>query len=638
MRARAWARGGLVGLVLLGAPATSAGQIDSPLRVRHLTFEGVTAIDESDLRRALETRAWPRFFWGDKDPFDEATFQDDLVRIVEYYGQRGYPEARIADASIQRLDGDRVDLMVVVDEGRPYIVESLELEGFDPLSAAELETLRDRLPLRPGQPLDAVLLEASEQLALFALGNRGYAYAVLDTSNRTGATFRSRRLTLVARPGLLTLFGPIDIVGNTGLGDRLIREDLVYRPGELFRAGLLRESEARLTARALIDAATVEVLPQAGKPGDVFTRIRIEEAEHRQYSLSGGYGSEGQLDLTGDLRHINFFGGGRSAGVSGRWSSLDRGVLIDFVEPRFFDPRYSLRVAGEVQVVDEPTFYTERAGGVLSLTRRFGATWPPDAPRTTASVSYTNSYDEFETSDDFEFGLGDFDDLLELGLNPFTGLGAGRLSALAIDFTRDTTDGSLNPSRGYAANLRFEQAGRWLGGRFTYNEIRADARHFLSLSGRVVLAHRLLIGTIDAPSDSIGLDDFVGPPLYKRYFLGGAESLRGWGRFEIGPRAESGLPLGGLSHLNLQSELRWLLPKGIGAVAFVDAGNAWDQSWRIDLGKLRSAVGVGLRLPTPLGLARIDYGYQLTPIDGLLVEGLPETRHWRLHFRIGQSF
>ncbi|MBU23947.1 MAG: hypothetical protein CL476_12715 [Acidobacteria bacterium] len=638
MRVMALTRGGLIGLVILGIAGPSAGQTDPPLRVRHLTFEGVTSIDESDLRRTLETRAWPRFFWGDKDPFDEATFQDDLVRIVQYYGERGYPEARITDADIRRLDPDRVDLTVVVDEGRPRVVESLELEGFDPLSPAELGALAEQLPLQPGAPLDAALLEASGQRALFALGDRGYAHAVLGSTNRTGATFRDRRITLVAEPGLPTLFGPIDIVGNAGLGDSLIREDLVYRPGELFRASRLLESEARLAARDLIDTATIEVLPQAGEPGDVFTRVRIEEADHRQYSLSGGYGSEGQLDLTGDLRHINFFGGGRSAGVSGRWSSLDRGVLVDFVEPRFLDSRYTLRVAGEIQVVDEPTFYTERAGGVLLLTRRFGATWPPTAPRTTASVSYTNSYDEFETSDDFEFDLGDFDDLLELGLNPFTGLGAGRLSALAFDFTRDTTNGSLNSSRGYAATLRFEQAGRWLGGRFTYNEIRADGRHFLSLSDRVVLANRLLTGTIDAPSDSTVLDDFVGPPLYKRYFLGGAETLRGWGRYEIGPRTESGLPLGGLSHINLQSELRWLLPKGIGAVAFVDAGNAWDQSWRIDLGNLRSAVGVGLRLPTPLGLARIDYGYQLTPIDGLLVEGLPETRHWRVHFRIGQSF
>ena len=636
MRPVGLARGALIGLALLGA-----GQAE-PVRVARLAFEGVRAIDESDLREALDTREWRRLPWTEKRPFDEAAFQADLGRVIEFYAERGYPEARVVDADIRRSsDGRSVELSIVVDEGRPLLIESIDLSGFDPLPARDLDALRDDLPIQVGQPLDRERLSAAGQLALFQLGDHGYAYARVDVDLRTGESLFRRRITLVAEPGLATLFGPIEIVGNTSVDDALIRQDLVYRPGEQFRASLLGESQTRLAARNLIESATVEIVPSDGEPGDVYTRVRIEEAEHRQYSFGGGYGSEGQLDVTGSLQHINFFGGGRTAGIEGRWSSLDRGLLVDFVEPRFLDPRYSLRVAGQGQFVDEPTFRARRAGAAVSLTRRFGPTWPPGAPRTTATVGYNSSLGEFEAADDFTIDLEDAEDLIGLGLDPGSGIGAGRLSSVSLDLTRQTTRDLLNPRQGYAAFLHVEQAGRWLGGRFTYQEVRADLRQYSPISDRLVLANRFRVGTLDEPADTGGsaIDGGrTGPPLFRRYFLGGARGLRGWGRNEVAPRTESGFPLGGLSHLDLSTELRWSRQDGLGAVVFVDAGNVWDRSWRIDIGDLRSAIGAGFRLPTPFGLARIDYGYQLTPIDGLLVAGQPESRRWRLHFRIGQVF
>jgi outer membrane translocation and assembly module TamA len=73
-------------------------------------------------------------------------------------------------------------------------------------------------------------------------------------------------------------------------------------------------------------------------------------------------------------------------------------------------------------------------------------------------------------------------------------------------------------------------------------------------------------------------------------------------------------------------------------VAFLDYGNVWTRSYHYDLGDLRYAVGSGLRYLTPIGPARIDFGYQLNPIPGLLVNGEPQQRRWRVHFSIGQAF
>ena len=90
--------------------------------------------------------------------------------------------------------------------------------------------------------------------------------------------------------------------------------------------------------------------------------------------------------------------------------------------------------------------------------------------------------------------------------------------------------------------------------------------------------------------------------------------------------------------LEASAELRMPVWGKLGAVAFIDAGNVWSDVWQFELGDLRYAVGPGLRYLTPIGPVRFDVGYQLNPIDGLLVDGEPEKRRWRMHFSIGQAF
>ena len=127
-------------------------------------------------------------------------------------------------------------------------------------------------------------------------------------------------------------------------------------------------------------------------------------------------------------------------------------------------------------------------------------------------------------------------------------------------------------------------------------------------------------------------------PFSKRYFLGGATSIRGWGRYEISPLTDTGQPYGGDSMLAASAELRAILHGNLGGVLFLDIGNVWATSWAMRLNDLRYAIGPGLRYQTPIGPIRFDFGYQLNPIPGLLVNGSPQTRRWRLHFSIGQAF
>jgi outer membrane translocation and assembly module TamA len=129
-------------------------------------------------------------------------------------------------------------------------------------------------------------------------------------------------------------------------------------------------------------------------------------------------------------------------------------------------------------------------------------------------------------------------------------------------------------------------------------------------------------------------------PFSKRYFLGGSSSLRGWSRFQVSPLDPDGLPVGGLSLLDMSAEARIPLPatRPIGLVVFVDAGNVWRDGWTADVSDLRWSAGLGLRYLTPIGALRLDVARQLTPIAGLVIDGKPSTRRWRLHFNLGHSF
>jgi outer membrane protein assembly factor BamA len=224
-------------------------------------------------------------------------------------------------------------------------------------------------------------------------------------------------------------------------------------------------------------------------------------------------------------------------------------------------------------------------------------------------------------------------DFIAIGLNPSKLQQSGTLNAVGFDFQRSTADNLLNAHHGYQLAVHTEEAGKLLPGTYNYFAVSLDGRHYLPFGDKVVFANRVQIGNIAPPSSDPGL-----VPFSKKYFLGGATSLRGWGRFEVSPLSGSGLPLGGNSLFEFTSELRAILRGNLGGVLFLDGGNVWASSWGLKLGDLRYDVGPGLRYQTPVGPIRFDFGYQLNPIPGLLVNGQPQTRRWRIHFSIGQAF
>jgi outer membrane protein assembly complex protein YaeT len=611
--------------VLLLSSCAAGCREQGDITIHSLNFEGVKQVNKSALADALQTKRGSRLPWGRKTTFDRRAFDADLQRIVAFYNDRGFPDARVMSFDVKLNDAqDQVDVTLRINEGAPTLVDRIDLDGFTVLSARQLQSLRDTLPLSTDMPLDRQLALATRERAVNVLRDQGYAYAevVMDEQN---VAPRRTRLVLTATPGIITHFGPVEIIGPKTVASRVVERQLTFKPGDVFKRTEMRESQRKLYGLELFEFANVESREDRDtQPAEVPTRVTVAEGKHRKVTFGLGYGSEEQARARIRWDNVNMFHGAQHLGAEAKWSSLDRGVRLEYREPYVFGPNFSLNFEGQAWQASEPVYSSNQLGGRITLRRQISTqTW--------WSVALI---DEYQRSTITAEGLKDFsirDNLIALGLDPRDGESHGTLSAIAFDASRNTTGSLLDARRGYVLTGHVEQAGKWLWGSFNYWAMTAEARHYFTVGRSFVVANRVGFGSID-PTGEIEAN----VPFYKRYFLGGATSIRGWGRFEVSPLSGFGLPIGGLSMLEGSSEIRLPLAGKLGAVAFVDYGNVWSEPWKF--GQLDYAAGPGLRYLTPVGPARLDFGYQLTPIDNLKVNGEPERRHWRVHFSIGQAF
>lgn len=616
-------------VLLLGSGFLAAGcREEGDIQISSLEFNGVEQVDKGALANALQTKKGSWIPWGRKRFFDRSAFEADLKRIEAFYLDRGFPDASVRSFDVRLNDAqDKVDITLDIVEGEPVRVAAIELRGFEVLSERQRETLQSTLPLQPERPLDRQLAIASRERALNVLRDEGYPYAAVALRDEDAGGPRLRRLTLEATPGVLAHFGVIDIRGQQTVGENVIRRQLTFEPGDRFTRRAMRDTQRKLYGLELFEFANVESIeePVLMNP-DVPVRITVAEAKHRKVTTGIGYGTEEHARARIRWEHLNLFGGAQKFGAEGKWSSLDRGVRLDYREPYFLAPNVSVNFDAQAWQASEPVYAINQVGGRVTVRYQ----------RSLQQYFTVSLQNEFQRSSITAEALEDFairDDLIALGLDPRGDITEGTLTAVAFTFNRNTTNNLLDARSGYLVTGRVEKAGQWLRGTYDYWAAGAEGRHYFSIGNAAVIANRLRAGSTKA-ADDIDLN----VPFYKRFFLGGASSIRGWGRFEISPLSGFGFPIGGLSMIEGSSEVRVPIWGKLGAVAFLDYGNVWTGPRDIDLNDLRFAAGPGLRYMTPIGPARFDIGYQVNPIEGLLVDGEPQKRRFRMHFSIGQAF
>jgi outer membrane protein assembly factor BamA len=489
----------------------------------------------------------------------------------------------------------------------PIVVEDVRLEGFDVLPADVRDALAEELPVRAGVTLTDEIEKTAGERAVEILQNHGRPYAQVGIAREPIDASRTR-IVFRAEPGTLGVFGPIDILGNRRVDDRVIRRRLAYAPGDLFSRSAIERTQQRIGTLGLFKSVEIRAHDIDNQPAEVPTLITVEERTPWQWNLGLSYAAGERLGLDARVSHLNVLGSAERVDLQGRLSGIERTAEVTFTQTDAWHPSLSLSLQARHKEIDERSFFVMSRGGQAAV----GWQW-------TRELSTTGSYAvALERS------------AVDATLQPLLVLQDGMLSAWSLDVDHRRL---IDDSAARTLSLHVEQAGGWMPGTFNYFSLVGDVRRYRpAFRDRVVFATRLRLGTIDAMG---GESDI---PLLKRFFLGGPNEMRGWGTYELGPLSPAGEPVGGASVLTATVEARVPLVKRLRGALFVEAGNAWRDAWTLRLRDLRYDAGPGVRLDTPFGLIRVDFGYQLRPVNGLRLDGKPQNSRWRFNFGIGEAF
>lgn len=599
------------------AEPTGAATVDdlppgSIHRVAAIRIEGAGDLSASAVRDVMQTRVppwyqpWKR--WLEPAIFNSSVFRADLDRIAAALRESGHYQASVAHEIV--VDGERVTIVLTIDEGPRVVVGTvaLELDDFAATEAEEAE-LRSEVPLVPGAVFTQKQYDEGRDRLMLALQRHAFAYArvekgaVVDTG--TGEVAVRYRLTR----GRSAVFGATDIVGTEQVAERLVRREVESQPDEPYDPAKLDATQARIFGLRLFRSVTVRPINLAAQSGVVDVGVTVVEGPPRELLAGIGYGLED--GVRGQLRwqHNDFFGGGRQLGFRLKGSQIEQAFEGEFRQPYFLHPQQTF-IAPLTQLRDdEPGYTLQQIRFAPRVERKL-------LPRLRVAVGYNVEYDDLSDVPGSTIPRldGGRDDYVARGLlSSFTGV-----------IERNTTVDLLDPREGSVVNLTVEQAGGPWQGAYSFYTAVVDAKKYWPLPGKRTLAARLSAGTGDGFGQSRDL------PLFRRFYAGGINSTRGYDRHMLGPLNAGDDPVGGRTLLEGSVELRTPIYGNFGGVLFFDVGEVRRKPASLTVGDLQFGTGVGVRYQTIVGPLRVDLGFPL--------EAPPGEPSWQVHFSIGQAF
>jgi outer membrane protein insertion porin family len=571
-----------------------------------VSFDGNHALRSRTLREGLLTRPRPWYTpWRARPEFDPIAFQTDLRRLHQVYRSHGYYDARITYDLVPLEDRERIDVGIAIEEGEPVRVESVDVafEG-EPPPDADRRRLLDALPLAA----DDVFTQNDYDRGLATLHTwyREHGYARVEVTKKAvvDVATRTARVTYRVDGGPPSVFGEVRIEGADTIDRAVVRRELAFAPGDPFRQSVLETTRGNLVALHLFRSVRID--EDASRAPVVDLTIRLVEAPPREIRLGVGYDTdEGPRGLAA-WRHYDFLGGARQLGFSARVSEIRQTIAADFLQPHFPGRRNRTLLLFLQQREDEPAFTVDRTR--LSPRIDWRAT-----PTLTGYGSYRIEYDS----------LGSVTRGVRAripGIAPPNGF----LSGIALGLAWNNVDDVLYPTRGWVTNLSVEPVGGALGGDYSFVRAIGEVRRYHPLVARLVGAARLRLGSADPFGDSREI------PIFERFFAGGINSVRGYGRRRLGLRVRDD-PVGGRSLVEASFELQHPVTESIEAAVFLDGGQLSLRSWDFPFGDLRYGTGVGARYHSPVGPLRIDLGFPIqSPPNG--------DARWQVYVSIGGTF
>ncbi|HEX5132828.1 MAG TPA: BamA/TamA family outer membrane protein [Candidatus Krumholzibacteria bacterium] len=589
---------------------------DQSVFLSQIIISGNEQVSTGDLKARMRTREPSMFSIFSRPRLNRGQIERDVVQLEAYYHSIGFPEARVRLDHVQYLEKDRfANVYIVVDEGRATRVATVSFVG-DLLM--EESRLREGLLLEPGAPYNSSLLATDIYRIKGKYFDRGYlGVAVADSVFIENYRVHIR---FEIEPGTQLKVGALTIEGNRLVRRGVIEKEIEVKSGEICRFNKLLKTQRNLFETGLF--TVVDVIPENIDPIERTVDIRIRVRERKGSWIEGGFGVGNVLGsrVFAEWGTRNLAGTGRTLRLKAQYAfDLFEGNEVDVdkfdVTSTFY--RYDA-------VFQQRRFLGIKLGIGLNGYIERDATVPDLEVRT---IGYAIGFNhDFGRQSEVLSGLS-FEDIRR---RP-SGLPEERSRShkFGVTVSRDLRDFLLDPHRGEYRVLSSEVAGGLLGGDNDYYKFTGNYQRYRGLGGRSVLAWRARVGY----SGVYGRSETV--PVESRYFLGGANSVRGYQDAALGPREVDATGtdrvLGGEFLLLANVEARFPLPLlarwNFSGAVFLDGGNVWGSiadvsgsdfnltSSAADTrpGDVRYGIGAGIRYNTPVGPIRLDYGYPLKP-------------------------
>lgn len=687
-------------MMLVGVLSLS-GMVQGPLsaqiglqEVTRLRFQGNSQFPNEALANAIITRETEcRSFLFQLIPFcpagadfsldpyflNEREFRRDEARVRLFYYQRGFRET-VVDTVLDRPSEDEVRITFQIQEGEPIRVGEVSFHWMEEFPDSSV--LED-LPIRVGEPLSLVALDATRDSLEARFRNRGFAHAaVLRNYDLPRVTPYEAQVRFDLYPGPLTRFGllTVDISATRGreptMSEAVVRRMLPFREGDIYRENLRFAGQRTLYNLDIFRFVEFVEDTLSAADSTLPLTIQVEEDDVHRVRTGGGLSNAECFNFEAMWNSLNFFGGARRLQVTGRVSNVLAGSLhgtklcsedlvdefgeetgsisVDFTQPWLFSPRNSVSASLFAERQSVPPIFVREAVGmnlgvtrVLAVSTLLGFSFRPQfSSLSAAGVFFCSAYlicspDEIKLLQE-----------------------AKTLSPVGISFSQDRRNRALSPTRGYSAAVDLEYAGAWTGSDFRYTRIVSEGTWYTQSRSRWVFGTRLRGGWV-SPGGFQGLGqnrasrEIVHPG--KRLFAGGSNSVRGYAQNRLGPRVlyledvrrlmapEDALddrelcapsevvdlscdagqlrdkeffpsPTGGTRLLEGSLEVRFPLAGQLWEGAtFLDFGQVWDEDLTPRLADVEFTPGMGVRYFSPIGPIRVDLGYRFGGGEELLV-------------------
>jgi outer membrane protein assembly complex, YaeT protein len=585
------------------------------IKVSKVNIAGNAHLKSANIVKVLGTKPSWLFNPG---IFKEEVLEEDADKIRSLYDDIGYLDVEVAPKLDYNADGTELFVTFNITEGKQYLVGPIVVAGNTVLPEKDI---RSKIKMKSGKAFSRGSLR-TDMIAIRDLYYmHGYMDAVVDVDQNVNPATSSMDITYTIDPKEVVYVGKIIIRGNTKTREIIVRREIRIYPGDKFDGSKIKRSKDRLYNLGLFEDVSFDTEPSSA-PQVHNLIVDVKETKTGEFSFGGGYSSIDQFLGFVEIGQKNFdvlnfptfTGGGQQLTVRAEIGMVRQNYNIGWVDPWIFGWPYlfgfDLYRTSHTRQIDVGWAYDEeKMGGDIKIGKELTEHMRADAMYRLEYITIGSVPDD--ASRDFKDEEG-----------------SKVISAGSIQLTQDTRDNIYNPGRGYIVNGTIEDAGGIFMGDKEYVKGTATAALYATFIEKFVMELKARGGW----STPYGKSNSV--PIYERFFAGGANTIRGYKERKVGPRdTGSGEPVGGEVLFIANAEVTFpIYEKILKGAVFYDIGNVWGKTGDIfeDI-SYKSGAGIGIRVNTPVGPFRLDWGYPLS-------ENFTDAKEGEFYFSISRGF